>query len=334
MWTTLRSWPLLPRSPGRFSAIRCSRSASCPHFPPHPKFCWLAREAGGGKFSQFFAALLVLLAPIYLTFDNFLSMNAFEPVFWMLCAAIVLRILNGGSPRLWLLFGAVAGLGLLNKHSMLFFGSGLAVGLLLTPARAQFARVEIWLGAAIALLIFVPNLLWEIRHGYPTIALLHTVIGSKYTTVSPLSFIAEQFLLVNPLTAPFWLAGLWFLFFDRDGRKFAALGIAYLVVLFEMIALHGKIYYVAPAYVMLFAAGAVWWERYVFSGAKFWLKPAVITPIVASGLIAAPLGMPILPVAAAVKYCKFFGVQNVKVENIPLDSLPQLFGDMFGWNVR
>lgn len=301
---------------------------------------WMAGEFGGGKFSQSLSALLVLLAPIYLTFDNIFSMNAFEPVFWMASAAIVLRILRSVStnpqpkmarnPRLWLLFGVVAGLGILNKHSMLFFGSGLAVGILLT-ARKQFSQIEIWLGAAIAFLIFLPNLVWEIHNGYPTIALLHTVIGTKYTTVSPLSFIAEQFLLVNPLTAPFWLAGLWFLLFDRDGRKFAVLGVAYLVVLFEMIALHGKIYYVAPAYIMLFAAGAVWWERYVFSRAKFWLEPAVVTPIVVSGLIAAPLAMPILPVAAAVKYCKFFGVQNVRVENVPLDSLPQLFGDMFGW---
>jgi hypothetical protein len=292
---------------------------------------WIAREVGGGKFSQFFAALLVLLAPIYLTFDNFLSMNAFEPVFWTCCAAIVLRILNGGNPRLWLLFGLVAGLGLLNKHSMLFFGSGLALGLLLTPARTQFARIEIWLGAAIAFLVFLPNLLWEIRHGYPTIALLHTVIGSKYTTVSPLSFVAEQFLLVNPLAAPVWLAGLWFFLADRQGRKYAALAIAYLVVLAEMLVLHGKIYYLAPAYLMLLAAGAVWWERKILSGAKAWLKPAVIAPVVISGMVAAPLAMPILPVAAAVKYCRFFGVQEVKVENVPLDSLPQLFGDMFGW---
>ena len=292
---------------------------------------WMARELGGAKFSQFFAALLVLLAPIYLTFDNFLSMNAFEPVFWMLCAAIVLRILNGGTPRLWLLFGLVAGLALLNKHSMLFFGSGLAAGLLLTSARKQFARLEIWLGATIAFLIFLPNLLWEIHNGYPTISLLHTVIGSKYTTVSPLSFIAEQFLLVNPLAAPAWLAGLWFFLFNKAGREYAVLGVAYLVVLFEMIMLHGKIYYLAPAYIMLLAAGAVWWEQQIFSRAKSWLKPVIITPLLLAGIIAAPLAMPVLPVTAAVKYCKFFGVQDVKVENVPLDSLPQLFGDMFGW---
>jgi 4-amino-4-deoxy-L-arabinose transferase-like glycosyltransferase len=292
---------------------------------------WMAREVGGAKFAQFFAGLLVLLAPIYLTFDNFLSMNAFEPVFWMACAAIVLRVVNDGSPRLWLLFGVVAGLGILNKHSMLFFGSGIVIGLLLTPARKHFARPEIWLGATIAFLIFLPNLLWEIHHGYPTIALLNTVIGSKYTTVSPLAFIGQQFLLVNPLAAPFWLAGLWFFLGDKAGRKYAVLGDAYLVVLLEMILLHGKIYYLAPSYIMLLAGGAVWWERQIFARAAAWLKPAVVAPLVVSGLIAAPLAMPILPVATAVKYCAFWGVQDIKVENVPLNSLPQLFGDMFGW---
>jgi 4-amino-4-deoxy-L-arabinose transferase-like glycosyltransferase len=292
---------------------------------------WMAREVGGAKFAQFFAALLVLLAPIYLTFDNFLSMNAFEPVLWMACAAIVLRILNLSNPRLWLLFGVVAGIGILNKHSMLFFGSGIVIGLLLTPARKQFARPEIWLGAAIALLIFLPNLLWEIHDGHPTVALLNTVIGSKYTTVSPLAFIGQQFLLVNPLAAPFWLAGLWFFLVDKAGRKYAVLGVAYNVVLLEMILLHGKIYYLAPAYIMLLAAGAVWWEQQIFSRAAAWLKPAIVTALIVSGLIAAPLAMPILPIAAAVKYCAFWGVQDVKVENVPLNSLPQLFGDMFGW---
>jgi hypothetical protein len=292
---------------------------------------WMAREVGGARFAQFFAALLVLLAPIYLTFDNFLSMNAFEPVFWMACGAIVLRILNGGSPRLWIVFGIVAGIGILNKHSMLFFGLGIAVGLLLTSARKQFARIEIWVALVIAFLIFLPNLLWEIRNGYPTIALLHIVIGTKYSTISPLTYIAEQFLLVNPLAAPFWLAGLYFFLFDREGRKYAVLGYAYVVVLLEMILLHGKIYYLAPAYIMLLAGGAICWERGIFSRAAAWLKPLVLAPIVLSGIIAAPLAMPILPVATAAKYCAFFGVQDVKVENVPLNSLPQLFGDMFGW---
>src|SRR5277367_4373327 len=69
----------------------------------------VAADLGGGLFAQFLAALAILLAPAYLAFDNFLSMNAFEPLFWLLCAWIAIRIVKGSSPRLWLLFGAVAG---------------------------------------------------------------------------------------------------------------------------------------------------------------------------------------------------------------------------------
>ncbi|MGH9864505.1 MAG: ArnT family glycosyltransferase [Candidatus Acidiferrales bacterium] len=309
---------------------------------------WMARELGGRRFAQSLAALTVMVAPIYLTFDNFLSMNSFEPLFWMACAAILMRILNGGSEKLWLLFGVVAGVGILNKHSMLFFGSGIFIGLCLTSARREFARKWIWLGGVIAFLIFLPNLIWEIRNGFPTIALLHAVIGTKYSTLTPWQFIWQQALLTLPLAAPIWLAGLWFLFWSpspdaapRASRGtaqgiYATLAWAYVVVLVEMIALHGKIYYLAPAYPMLLAAGAVWIEsrlppRTEERPKPRWLKFAIVAPLVVGGLIAAPLAMPILPVNAAVKYCRFWNVSAVHAENVPLGKLPQLFGDMYGW---
>ena len=292
---------------------------------------WIAREIGAGKFAQFFAAFCVLIAPIYLTFDNFFSMNAFEPVFWMACAAIVLRILNGGSPRLWLLFGLVSGLGILNKHSMLFFGSGIAVGLLLTPARRHYAQIWIWLAATIAFLLFLPNLIWEIRNHWPTLALLHAVVGGKYSTVSPWDYIWQQTLLTHPLAAPVWIAGLYFLLRDRIGKKYAALAWAYFTVLAEMLILHGKIYYLAPAYIMLLAAGAVWIELRLLPRTGPWLRPVLIAPLAVGAVIALPLAMPILPVEAAIKYCRFWDVQAIHVENVPQNDLPQLFGDMFGW---
>jgi Dolichyl-phosphate-mannose-protein mannosyltransferase len=273
----------------------------------------------------------VLCAPIYLTFDNFLSMNSFEPVFWMASAAIMLRILNGGDERLWVLFGVVAGLGVLNKHSMLFFGSGLTLGLLLTRARSVFRSIWIWAGAAIVVLIFLPNLLWEIRNHYPTIQLLHTVIGTKYSTVSPFEFIAQQALLTHPLAAPMWLLGLWFFLRDAEGKKYAFLAWTYFAVLAELIALHGKIYYLAPAYVMLLAGGAVWIEKRALPRTGARLKPVLVAPLLLGAAIAAPLAMPILPVQQAVRYCTFWDVKSVHVENVPLGDLPQLFGDMFGW---
>ena len=292
---------------------------------------WLARELNGGKYAQFLAAFCVLLAPIYLTFDNFFSMNAFEPVFWMACAAIVLRILNGGNPKLWLLCGLFAGLGILNKHSMLFFGSGLVLGLLATPARKHFRQPWIWLGAAIAFLCFLPNLFWEIQNGWPTLALFHAVMGTKYVIVSPWEYIWQQALLIHPLAAPICIAGLYFLLRDPLGKKYAVLAWAYFTVLAEMLVLHGKIYYLAPAYPMLLAAGSVWIDLRLAPRAGEWLRITIPVPLLIGGMIAAPLAMPILPVEAAIRYARFWDVQAIHVENVPVGDLPQLFADMFGW---
>ena len=292
---------------------------------------WMARELSGGKYAHFLAAFCVLLAPIYLTFDSFFSMNAFEPVFWMTCAAIVLRILNGGNPKLWILCGLIAGLGILNKHSMLFFCSGIAVGLLAASVRKHFRQPWIWLGVGIVFLCFLPNLLWEIHYGWPTLALLRAVMGTKYVTVSPWEYIWQQTLLTHPLATPIWIAGLYFLLRDPLGKKYAVLAWAYFTVLAEMLILHGKIYYLAPAYIMLLAAGSVWIELRLVPRVGAWLRPTVAVPLLIGGLIAAPLAMPILPVEATIRYTRFWDVHSIRVENVPVSELPQIFADMFGW---
>ena len=131
----------------------------------------LARELGGGRFAQGLAALSVLFAPGFLGMDNLLSMNAFEPLFWLGCAYLVIRIVRTGNEKLWLWFGLLSGLGLLNKHSMLIFGFGIVIGLILTRERVCFRSRWIWLGAALALLIFLPNLIWNIQNHFPFLEL-------------------------------------------------------------------------------------------------------------------------------------------------------------------
>src|SRR5262249_6376661 len=119
----------------------------------------LARDFGGSRFAQFLAALSILFAPAYLAFDTFFSLNPFEPLLWTLCAWITVRIVKGASPREWLWFGLVAGIGLENKHTMLVIGAGTALGLLLSRRWDLFRSKWIWLAALIAFVIFLPNLL-------------------------------------------------------------------------------------------------------------------------------------------------------------------------------
>jgi 4-amino-4-deoxy-L-arabinose transferase-like glycosyltransferase len=292
---------------------------------------WFVRELGGHRFGQILAGTAMLFCPIYLTMDNFLSMNAFEPIFWMLCAALGLRIARTGNQRLWLLFGLVAGIGLLNKHSMLFFGLGFVLALLVTPERRVLRSPWLWAGAVISFVIFLPNLIWEIRNHWATIEILMNVDGAKNARVSWLAFIGQQALLVHPLATPICLAGLWYFLFSREGRPYRFLGWTYIFVLLEFLIFRGRIYYLAPIYPMYFAAGSVVIEAWITRHDAAWAKPSILVPLVVGGMVAAPLALPILPLDAAASYAHFWDVDRVKVEKQASGKLPQLFADMMGW---
>ncbi len=292
----------------------------------------LAGELGGGKWAQGLAALAIVAAPAYLAFDSFLSMNAFEPIFWTLCSLIALRILRGGDARLWMLFGLVAGIGLLNKNSVLIFGYAIFVALLLTPARRLFRSPWIWLGAALALGIFVPNLLWQWRHGWPQI---HVVLNGRLYKDVPVSsgqFMVQQALFLGPIALPVWLAGLWFYFGAREGKPARLLGVTYVVLLLVFLLLRMKTYYLLPAYPPLVAGGAAAWERWLRAAKWRWARVALPAAVAFGGLLTLPYGVPVLPIASFLRYQRVVGVgRDVKMERDATGVLPQLYADMFGW---
>jgi Dolichyl-phosphate-mannose-protein mannosyltransferase len=292
----------------------------------------IARELGGGRFAQGLAALAILVAPAYLAFGNFLSMNAFEPVFWMLCVWLAIRIVKGGDERLWLVFGLVAGVGLLNKNSMLLFGYAFFVGLLLTRARRAFYSKWIWLGALAAFAIFLPNLLWQWRHGWPQIQVVLNAQLYKNTPTPPAQFLLEQILFMHPLTLPVWLAGLGFFLASDRGREFRFLGWTYLVLLGLFLALKGKSYYLLPAYPMLVAAGAVAIEQALRAPQRLWIRRAAPALLVLGGILTLPYGLPVLPVRTFIRYEAWLPLARpVQVERDAPKTLPQLYADMFGW---
>jgi Dolichyl-phosphate-mannose-protein mannosyltransferase len=287
----------------------------------------IARRLGASPGAQIAAALCTLVAPGYLASAHLMTMNVFEPLFWMGCACVALVILQGGSQKLWLLFGAIAGLGLQNKHSMMFFGSALVLGLLLTEHRRVFMKPWIWLGGAIAFLIFLPNLIWEVQHDFATVELLRNIARSnKNEPVTLWSFFTGQTVLMNPLTLPVWIAGIWWLLRNRTARP---LGIAYVAMFVQFVVLKGKIYYLAPAYPMLFAAGAIFWAERRPAGRR--LAYAYVALIVLAGAILAPLAIPILPVDTFIAYQRKMGLEPPRLETHRLGPLPQLYADMFGW---
>jgi hypothetical protein len=293
----------------------------------------VARELGGKRFAIFLSCLAVLFAPVILGNATRLSMNPFEPLFWMGAVYFLLRAINLNEPELLLAAGVLLGLGLENKHSTAFFLVSLTIGLLLSPSRHLLVSKWFWLGAAIAFLIFLPNLIWQYAHHFPTLEVLRNVRRThKNIELPPLPFLRQQIMMLLPVSAMVWIPGLAFLLFSSKVRNYRCLGITYLVFLAIMMKLHGKDYYLAPIYPMIFAGGGVFWEMTFAGHPKLrGLKVALPAVVLALGVVAVPLNIPVLPVEKIVPYMNALGIKMSRTEVQDSGPLPQHFGDEFGW---
>jgi len=286
----------------------------------------IARELGGGRYAQFFAGLSVLLAPGFLVMDDLMTMNAFEPLFWMGCGLVVARILRTGNSRLWLWFGVISGIGLENKHSILIFGFAVTIAVLLVRPR-EFLKPWIWLGGLIALALFMPNLIWQIKRHFPTIEDLQNVKREgKNVVLPPLAFIKQQILTMQPILFPVWLSGVGWLLWERRWRL---LGVLFVVFFVTMEVQHAKDYYLFPIYPMAFAAGAALIERW--TARRTWLRTTVVVVALAGALPIVPLAIWWLPPDRYLAYQEKLGIKPQKQETHHESLLMQPIADQFGW---
>lgn len=293
----------------------------------------LARELGGGKFAQGTAALCIVVAPFSHVFFSFLSMNAVEPLVWTGCALLVIRIARTGNVRLWPWFGLLAGIGLLNKHTMIVFGLAVVLSLLVTPERRLMGNRWFFLAGLIAFLVFLPNLIWEIRNHFPHLEQLANIRRNRRNVeLSVFGFLGQQVLGMQPVALPVWAGGLVWLLFGREGRRFRVLGLTWLVTLGLLLATDGRFYYLFPASPMLFAAGAVGGERLLPTGRFRWIGPAYAAAILLTGILIAPILLPILPPETYLAYSRATGLAQPQIEHRrAMSPLPQLFADRTGW---
>jgi hypothetical protein len=287
----------------------------------------LCRALGGEQRAQLLSCLAVAMSPVLLSFGFFFSMNVFEPVFWSAAALVLVRIAQAGSPRLWLWFGAIAGVGLLNKHSMLFFGFGVAVACLLTPElRRTLSTRWPWLGLALAFALFSPNLLWEVQNNFATLEFMENARKFKNAALPPSTFLAEQLLEQGPLAAPLWIAGAWFALRPGANPGARPIALAFLALLTLFLITGAKPYYLAAAFPMLFAASAAALEA---RAPKLTLAASGV--VLAGGLLSLPMAIPILSELDYLRYSKALGIAPTPSERHEQAELPQFFADMHGW---
>ncbi|MGH9736801.1 MAG: glycosyltransferase family 39 protein [Candidatus Acidiferrales bacterium] len=295
-----------------------------------------AREMGARRLGATLAALLAATPAVWWVIDHQFAMNALEPLFWMGCAYVILRMIRTGSTKWWLVFGALAGVGLENKYSIAIFAFALVLGLLLTSQRKLLFTPWILAGAGIAFLIFLPNLIWNVQHHWPFLELMHNIrVTGKDVILPPVAYFVEQILMMNPLTFPFWLGGLLFYFFSDDAKRYRAFGFAFLITVGCFLMMHGKDYYSAPAYGLVLAAGGVAAERLAFSrGQKVQrvVKRASFASLLISTIVLLPIVLPVLPLDAFVRYQSDLGIKPARTErSFEGAVLPQYYADELPW---
>ena len=233
----------------------------------------MARELGGGRLAQITAAAAVALSPLPLFEGTEFQYSSFDYLWWVLTAYFTIRLLRTENPRWWLAIGAAVGLGLLTKYSIVFFIAGILGGVALTRARRFLLSAWFWAGIAVALVLFLPNFLWQLRHQFISYHFLQHIHARDVKIGRADGFLLDQFrVCVNLIAAPLWLAGeIWFL----RGRRYRMLGWMYLIPLALFYFAKGRGYYMAGAYPMLLAMGATASERWLPS-LPAWGRGAVI----------------------------------------------------------
>ena len=253
----------------------------------------LAREFGAGRAGQAVAALATAASGAAMAVGHLLSTTTFDILLWVVLVYVVARILGGGDERQWLLVGLVAGIGLENKHLILLLVLALACGCLLAR-RWELARSPwLWAGVALAAVLWLPNLLWQARHGWPQLELA-AKIADEEAAANRIELLPLQLLLIGPLLAPLWLGGLWWLLRRAEARPYRPVGFAYVVLLAVALLTGAKPYYTMGLLLALLGAGGV--------VAEGWLrdrpgrKVALGVAIGVSAAVAALITLPLVPV--------------------------------------
>jgi hypothetical protein len=280
----------------------------------------MARRLGGGLPAMLVAAFAVALAPVSLSGGTLLMYVSFDYLWFVLAAYFVICRITSADARWWLAIGVALGFGLLTKYTAAFFGFGIAAGVLLTPWRADLRSRWLWFGVALAALIFLPNLIWQIRHDFITLDMLKFIHARDVRIGRAEGFWIDQIKIsTNPFTLPIWLVGLLTALFGMRGR-YRILGWMALVPLAMFALAQGRGYYTAPLYPMLYALGAValqqWFDglRSIAARRAGW---GACAALLLAGLVVVPAVVPLVPVNS--KHWAFVNRMNSD------------FRDEFGW---
>ena len=288
------------------------------------------KRLSGGLFALALAGI-GFLASAYLRINILFQPNALEVLYWSVY--LYLLVCYGQKPKANYLYalGLFVGLGLLNKYSVVFFVAGAFPALWLTPQRKMLWQREFYLSMGIALVIVLPNLIWQLNHNIPFWQHMQELKEKQLDLVQPVDFLLDQ-LMMNFAGVFIWMSGLAALFFAAWARPYRVIGWIYLFVISLFLMLHGKSYYVLGLYPILLAFGGVTWEKLLSTGWRFYVRPVLLLfPLILVAPVV-PLLVPVLSPEATARYCQKFKATGIlRWEDGQDHTLPQDYADMLGW---
>ena len=297
----------------------------------------MVRELGGRRWAQVVAALAAAISPMAVCMGTMLQYGSIEYLWWVMAAYFVIRLLRSENPRWWLAIGAVLGIGMMTKYTMIFFIAGIGAGIALTPARRYLKSPWLWAGAALSLVIFLPNVIWQTQHNFISLTFLNHIHARDVEIGRTDGFLVQQlFVSANLFTLPLWLAGLYFYFVSPAGAvgrdsvepgrgdwqrgqrpppgstesrptagvdpRYRVLGWMFVVPLVLFFIAGGRFYYMTPTYPMLLAAGTVVWDRWLGERAAIAARVGRISTwlaLIAGAVFSAATMMPLAPINSA-----------------------------------
>jgi hypothetical protein len=288
----------------------------------------MARLLGGTGWVQGLAALGSASALVLLAGGSTYTYDVFDQFWWVLGATILMVLLQGERPQLWLAFGMVAGLGLLTKETILFWGFALVLGLLLTPQRRLLFTRWTLFGGLIVFVLVLPFILWNAANGWASLQYWAGYSANHSGGGTPLDYLVNQILIMNPLLVPLWVAGLWY-FFSARGARYRVFAWAYVMLFVLFALLQAKSYFLAPAYPPLFAGGALLIGQWRTHRRRLvGIYPVVL---ILCTILLAPAAMPVLPPRAYARVYGPSGNSGAQQESGDAYGLPQSLADRFGW---
>jgi hypothetical protein len=260
----------------------------------------LARELGGGARAEAIAAGSAAVASIVLFTGHLLSTSTFDLLAWTAVTWLAVRAIRTGDDRLWLVAGVVLGLGLLNKPLPAFLAAGLLAGVVVAGPRGLLRNRYVWAGAAVAVALWSPWIAWQAANDWPQLDIARELSAGGSTSSEPWwAIVPFQFLLISPVLAPVWIAGLVRLLRDPAVRRFRFLAWTWIALAVVFMASAGKPYYLSGLMPALLAAGAVPVDTWLERGRARLRAATVIGALALSAAVNVVIALPVLPAADA-----------------------------------